>query len=409
VRRNIVVGLDLGSTKMAVAVGEVNNDNSLTLLALSQIDSSGMRRGNVVDMESSARTIDELLDGVERIAGTHITTTRVGFNSTSVATTINRATIAVTHPNHEINSDDINRAIQAARMVPISPDRSVVHIIPRQFIVDGYEGVVDPLGMMGSRLEVEVIIVTALTSALQNMVKTVGRTGTKVKEIVLSSILSAEAVLQPAEKEMGVVLVDIGGGTSDIAVFEQGSLVYASVLPVGGDYITRDLAVGLRTTIDEARRIKENYGYAHVDLVPEGEMVDISSIYGKDSRQVSERAIASIIQPRVEELLEILNAELRRTGFDGVLPAGIVLTGGCSLLKGIIPFGEEYLNMPMRIGYPENGGLGINQQYGPEYAAVLGNLLYGARVLSNLQGEKQDKLISGFISRIGYWFKELFS
>ena len=138
-------------------------------------------------------------------------------------------------------------------------------------------------------------------------------------------------------------------------------------------------------------------------------MVDISSIYGKDSRQVSERAIASIIQPRVEELLEILNAELRRTGFDGVLPAGIVLTGGCSLLKGIIPFGEEYLNMPMRIGYPENGGLGINQQYGPEYAAVLGNLLYGARVLSNLQGEKQDKLISGFISRIGYWFKELFS
>lgn len=403
-----MVGLDLGSTKMAVAVGEVNNDNSLTLLALSQIDSSGMRRGNVVDMESSARTIDELLDGVERIAGTHITTTRVGFNSTSVATTINRATIAVTHPNHEINSDDINRAIQAARMVPISPDRSVVHIIPRQFIVDGYEGVVDPLGMMGSRLEVEVIIVTALTSALQNMVKTVGRTGTKVKEIVLSSILSAERFSSP-QKRKWVWCWWTSEGTSDIAVFEQGSLVYASVLPVGGDYITRDLAVGLRTTIDEARRIKENYGYAHVDLVPEGEMVDISSIYGKDSRQVSERAIASIIQPRVEELLEILNAELRRTGFDGVLPAGIVLTGGCSLLKGIIPFGEEYLNMPMRIGYPENGGLGINQQYGPEYAAVLGNLLYGARVLSNLQGEKQDKLISGFISRIGYWFKELFS
>ncbi len=404
-----MVGLDLGSTKMAVAVGEVNPDNSLTLLALSQIDSSGMRRGNVVDIESSARAIDQLLDGVERIAGTSITSTRVGFNSTSVATTINRATIAVTHPHHEINSDDISRAIQAARMVPVSPDRSVVHIIPRQFIVDGYEGVVDPLGMMGSRLEVEVIIVTAMTSALQNMVKTVSRTGTKVREIVLSSILAAEAVLQPAEKEMGVVLVDIGGGTTDVAVFEQGSLVYASVLPVGGDYITRDLAVGLRTTIDEARRIKENYGYAHVDLISEGTMVEISSIYGKDSRQVSQRTIASIIQPRVEELLEILNAELRRTGFNGVLPAGIVLTGGCSLLKGIIPFGEEYLNMPMRIGYPENGGLGVNQQYGPEYAVVLGNLLYGARVLGDLGGDKQDKLLGGFISRIGYWFKELFS
>ncbi len=404
-----MVGLDLGSTKMAVAVGEVNPDNSLTLLALSQIESAGMRRGNVVDIESSARTIDQLLDGVERIAGTPITATRVGFNSTSIATTINRATIAVTHPNHEINSDDINRAIQAARMIPVSPDRSVVHIIPRQFIVDGYEGVVDPLGMMGSRLEVEVIIVTAMTSALQNMIKTVSRTGTRVKEIVLSSILAAEAVLQPAEKEMGVVLVDIGGGTSDIAIFEQGSLVYASVLPVGGDYITRDLAVGLRTTIDEARRIKENYGYAHVDLIPEDTVVDISSIYGKDSRRVSQRTIASIIQPRVEELLEILNNELRRTGFDGVLPAGMVLTGGCSLLKGIIPFGEEYLNMPMRIGYPENGGLGLNQQYGPEYAAVLGNLLYGTRVIGDLGGEKPDKLVSGFISRIGNWFKELFS
>ncbi|MGE5543598.1 MAG: cell division protein FtsA, partial [Bacillota bacterium] len=394
---------------LAAAVGEVNPDQSLTVLALSHIDSSGMRRGNVIDIEASARAIDELLDGVERIAGTHITTTRVGFSGTSVSTTINRATIAITQPSYEINSDDIRRAIQAARMIPVSPDRSVVHIIPRQFIVDGYEGVVDPLGMMGSRLEVEVIIVTAMTSALQNMVKTVSRTGTKVKEIVLSSILSAEAALLPAEKEMGVALIDIGGGTSDIAVFEGGALVFASVLPVGGDYITRDLAVGLRTTIDEARRIKENFGYAHVDLAPDGKMVEISSIYGKESRQVSEKTIASIIQPRVEELLELLNTELRRTGFSGVLPAGIVLTGGCALLKGIIPVGEEYLNMPMRLGFPENISYGINQQYGPEYAAVLGNLLYGARLLNYVGGEQQDKLMGGFFSKVGYWFKELFS
>lgn len=408
-RKNIVVGLDLGSTKLAVAVGEVNPDHSLTVLAVTHIDSSGMRRGNVIDIESSARAIDELLDGVERIAGTHITSARVGFSSTSVSTTTNRATIAVTNPNHEINSDDITRAIQAARMIPVSPDRSVVHIIPRQYIVDGYEGVVDPLGMMGSRLEVEVIIVTAMTSALQNIVKTVSRTGTKVKEIVLSSILSSEAVLSPAEKEMGVALIDVGGGTSDIAIYEQGSLVFASCLPIGGDYITRDLAVGLRTTVEEARRIKENFGYAHVDLAPEGKVVEISSIYGKDNRQVSEKTIASIIQPRVEELLELLNTELRRSGFGGVLPAGIVLTGGCSLLKGIMPVGEEYLNMPMRIGFPENIGFGHNQQYGPEYAAVLGNLLYGIRLFNNLGGEQQDRLIGGFFSKIGYWFKELFS
>lgn len=408
-RKNIVVGLDLGSTKLSVAVGEANPDHSLTVLALSHLDSSGMRRGNVIDIESSVRAIDELLDGVERIAGTQIGAARVGFSGTSVSTTINRATIAVTNPNREINSDDISRAIQAARMIPVSPDCSVVHIIPRQYIVDGYEGVIDPLGMMGSRLEVEVIIVTAMTAALQNIVKTVSRTGTKVKEIVLSSILSADAVLLPAEKEMGVALIDVGGGTSDIAIFEQGSLVFASVLPIGGDYITRDLAVGLRTTIDEARRIKENFGYAHVDLTPDGKAVEISSIYGKESRQVLEKTIASIIQPRVEELLELLNSELRRSGFSGVLPAGIVLTGGSSLLKGIIPVGEEYLKMPMRIGLPENINFGINQQYGPEYAAVLGNLMYGARLHYGLGGEQQDRIMGGFFSKIGYWFKELFS
>lgn len=404
-----MVGLDLGSTKLAVAVGEMNPDRSMAVLALSQVDSSGMRRGNVIDMESSAKAIDELLDGVERISGTQIASSRVGFSGVSVSTITNRATIAVTQPNHEITSDDINRAIQAARMIPIPPDRSVVHIIPRQFIVDGYEGVVDPLGMMGSRLEVEVIIVTAMTSALQNMVKTISRTGTKVKEIVLSSILAAEAVLLPAEKEMGVALIDIGGGTSDIAVFEQGSLVFASVLPIGGDYITRDLAVGLRTTIDEARRIKENFGYATVNLVPDGQMVDIASIYGKESRQVSEKTIASIIQPRVEELLELLDVELHRAGFSGLLPAGVVLTGGSSQLKGIVPVGEEYLNMPMRIGYPENIGFGINQQYGPEYAAVLGNLVYGARSLSSFEGEQKARFMGNIFSRIGHWFKELFS
>jgi len=399
----------LGSTKLSVAVGELNPDRSLTVLAVNQVYSSGMRRGNVIDIESSARAIDELLDGAERISGTQIESTRVGFSGTSVSTLTNRATIAITQLSHEISSEDVQRAIQAARMIPIPPDRSVVHVIPRQYIVDGYEGVVDPLGMMGSRLEVEVIIVTAMTSALQNLVKTVSRTGTKVKELVLSSILAAEAVLLPAEKEMGVALIDIGGGTSDIAVFEQGSLIFASVLPIGGDYITRDLAVGLRTTIDEARRIKENHGYATVSLAPEGKMVDITNIYGKESRQVSEKTIAAIIQPRVEELLELLDLELRRAGFSGVLPAGIVLTGGSSLLKGIVQVGEEYLNMPIRIGYPENIGFG-NQQYGPEYAAVLGNLIYGARsIMSPGDNEPQEKIFNHIFARIGRYFKELFS
>ncbi|NLB18335.1 MAG: cell division protein FtsA, partial [Syntrophomonadaceae bacterium] len=230
-RKNIVVALDLGSSKLSVAVGQLNQDSTISVLALNQIDTAGIRRGNVVDIESLVGAIDELLDGVERISGIQISSAMLGFSGTSTATTINRATIAVANPNHAITGEDIERAIQAARMIPISPDRSVVHVIPRQFTVDGFEGVVDPLGMMGSRLEVEVIIVSAMTSALQNLIRTVSRSGTKVKAIAINSIMAAEAVLSSAEKEMGVALIDIGGGTSEVAIFDQGALAFASVLP----------------------------------------------------------------------------------------------------------------------------------------------------------------------------------
>jgi len=409
VRKNIVVALDLGSSKLSVAVGQLNKDGSITVLAINQVESAGMRRGNVVNIESLVGAIDELLDGVERISGIQIAEVTLGFSGTSLDTVINQATIAVANPNHAITGEDIERAIQAARMIPISPDRSVIHVIPRQFTVDGFEGVVDPLGMMGSRLEVEVIIVSAMTSALQNLVRTVTRSGTRVKAIAISGIMAAEAVLSPAEKEMGVALIDIGGGTSDVAIFEQGSLIFASVLPIGGDYIIRDLAVGLRTTIEEARRVMETYGDAAADMLPEARMVEIANIYGKESRQISENSIAAIIQPRVEEILGLLDMELRRAGFGGVLPAGVVFTGGTALLKGIAQVGEECIRMPIRIGYPENIGFGINQIYGPEYAALLGNLIYSGRSLKSFGGAGKERFTGGLFAKIGYWFKDLFN
>ncbi|NLV15797.1 MAG: cell division protein FtsA [Syntrophomonadaceae bacterium] len=408
-RKNIVVALDLGSSKLSVAVGQLNKDGSITVLAINQVESAGMRRGNVVNIESLVGAIDELLDGVERISGIQIAEVTLGFSGTSLDTVINQATIAVANPNHAITGEDIERAIQAARMIPISPDRSVIHVIPRQFTVDGFEGVVDPLGMMGSRLEVEVIIVSAMTSALQNLVRTVTRSGTRVKAIAISGIMAAEAVLSPAEKEMGVALIDIGGGTSDVAIFEQGSLIFASVLPIGGDYIIRDLAVGLRTTIEEARRVMETYGDAAADMLPEARMVEIANIYGKESRQISENSIAAIIQPRVEEILGLLDMELRRAGFGGVLPAGVVFTGGTALLKGIAQVGEECIRMPIRIGYPENIGFGINQIYGPEYAALLGNLIYSGRSLKSFGGAGKERFTGGLFAKIGYWFKDLFN
>ncbi|MGE5391990.1 MAG: cell division protein FtsA, partial [Deltaproteobacteria bacterium] len=209
-KRDIIVGLDLGTTKISAAVGEVNPDRSITVLAVSKRDSAGLRRGSIVDIEATAKAVDEVLEDVERIAGVQITSLRTSFSGITVSSAVNRATVAVGHPNLEITREDVDRAIESARMIVVPPDRSVVHIIPRHYTVDGYEGIIDPAGMMGSRLEVEVVVVTAATSSLQNMVKAVGRTGTKVREIILSSLLSAEAVLQPAEKDMGVVLVDMG-------------------------------------------------------------------------------------------------------------------------------------------------------------------------------------------------------
>ncbi|MGE5418160.1 MAG: cell division protein FtsA [Acidobacteriota bacterium] len=407
-KRDIVVGLDLGTTKISAAVGEINLDRSITVLAVSKRDSAGLRRGSIVDIEATAKAVDEVLEDVERIAGVQITSLRTSFSGITVSSAVNRATVAVGHPSLEITREDVDRAIESARMIVVPPDRSVVHIIPRHYTVDGYEGIIDPAGMMGSRLEVEVVVVTAATSSLQNMVKAVSRTGTKVREIILASLLSAESVLQPAEKDMGVVLVDMGGGTTDIAVYEQGTLIFASSLPIGSDYITRDIAVGLRTTTDDAKVIKEKYGFAKSDMTSDEKMVQVGSIYGKETREVSEQVLASIIQARLEEILELLDNELKRSGFKGMLPAGLVLTGGSALLKGIIPVCEEYLNMPVRIGYPENVGRVSSEINSPEYSTVLGALLYANRTSSSLGSSEHELSISGMFARLLEWFRDLF-
>lgn len=403
-KRSIVVGLDLGTSRIKAAVGEVLPDGTISVLALSSREAQGMKRGLVVDMEAASRVVDEVLEEVERISGIQVRGVRIGFGGTSTASCVNRGAVAVGNPNHEITGEDVERAVQAARMIPVPPDRSVVHAIPRQFTVDGHEGIVDPTGMMGSRLEVEVTIVTAMTASLSNLVRTVARTGTKVREIVINSILSAESVLQQAEKQMGVAVVDIGAGTCDVAVYEDEALLFASVLPIGGDYITRDLAVGLRTTMQEAERLKQQEGCASLRLADDVE-VEISSIYGKEIKKVSQKTIAAIIQPRVEELLDLIDNELTRVNLKD-LPAGIVLTGGTSLLKGIAKIGEEYLNIPVRVGFPENIGVLPDGWFSPEYSTVLGSLLYELRYAH--EGYGREHLGEGLLSRILYWFKDLF-
>lgn len=405
--RNILVGLDIGTTKVASAAGEIAYDGSVNILGICEVPSTGLRKGNIIDIENTARAIDDCLNELERLCGVNIASARVGFSGANVATISNRGMVAVGHPGNEIAPEDVDRVMHAARMISIPPDRSVVHLLPRQFIVDGYEGVVDAVGMVGSRLEVDAVLVTAATTAVQNLLKSVGRTGLKVKDLTLNALLAAESVLSPAEKEMGVVLVDIGGGTTDISIYEQGSLAFGSILPVGGEYITRDLAIGLRTTIEEAKRIKEQHGCACLDMAQEGVEVEVSGINGKDTRRVSEKLIASIIQPRVEELLEIIQSELFRAGVMGIPPGGMVLTGGTSNLKGIAKLVEEYLHIPARIGVPENARSLNGEFKQAQYAAVLGALLYDLKAATPDVALEQE-LLGNWLGRIILWFKDLF-
>jgi len=405
--QNVVVGLDVGSTKVVSAAAQLGLDGSVNVLGISEVPSAGLRKGNIIDIENAAGAIDNCLNELERLCGISIASARVGFSGGNVATLANRAVVAVGNPASEIVREDVERVMRAAKMIAIPPDRSIIHLLPRQFIVDGYEGVADAVGMVGSRLEVEVVLVTATTTAVQNLVKSVDRTGLKVKQLTLNPLLVAKSVLSPAEKEMGVVLVDIGGGTTDVSIYEKGSLVFTSILPVGGEYITRDLAVGLRTTLDEADRIKETHGCAWVEMARDDVMTDVANINGKEVRQVSEKMVASIIQPRVEEILELIQSELFRAGMIGIPPGGLVLTGGTSNLKGITRVVEEYLHIPSRIGLPENTTVLDNELRQAQYSAVLGALLYDMKSATS-DTVMDHELLGNWLGRMIYWFRDLF-
>ncbi|MGE5371796.1 MAG: cell division protein FtsA [Solirubrobacterales bacterium] len=449
-RSNIRVVLDLGASKIAGVMVELLADGTVNLLALASMPSQGIRRGTVVDIETAVQAIDQLFEDMEDMADLPIKSCRAGYSGT-ISSLSNRAIITIGHGEHEITDEDIRRAISAARTVAVPPDRSVLHLIPRMYSVDGYEGIVDPHGMIGSRLEVEVLMVTAATNALQNLVRTIQRGGVRVKEIVANGLLVADAVLLMEEKEMGVAVIDFGAETCDIAMYIAGTAVFTSVVPIGGEFITRDLAVGLRTTLQEARNLKEEYGLAlppgspelidpheeqpafdfdsaeerlegnseieenieielPEELEEEDHFVDVVNVYGNETRKISKQLIYNIIRARVEEILEMLDNELKGSGYGGMLPAGIVLTGGTSNLKGIVPFCEEYLGIPFRKGVPENIP-GIPNEYCiAENAALLGAVIYGDKLTSKPASEETNQELAAdrLFSRFWRWLREFF-
>jgi len=407
-RRNTIVGLDIGTDTVKAALGEINHLQQIAVAGLVEIPSLGVNRANIVDIELAAKTVETALNELEKMTGVEIMSAIAGFSNVSISSSHGNAVVALTGSNFEIGSGEIEKVLEAAGSVPMPADRAIVQVIERQYIVDGYEGVRDPSGMTGQRLEAEVVLISAAAASVQNMQRSVKRINLQLEKLVFSQILAAEAVLLPAEKEMGVVLIDIGGGTTEISLFRHGALLSTAVMPYGADYVTQDLAIILKTSREEARRIKENYGLASPELVHHDIIVNVNNLQGNQSRQISQLLIAEIISARILDMLEMMYGEIEKmTDLDN-LAGGAVLTGGGAELTGMVDLMQAYLDIPVRLGVPVNI-VGLRNEYNkPQYSVALGSLIYGCKkVQPSLTSAKPG--VSSMLNRFNYWLKDLFA
>uniref|UniRef100_A0A832A1D1 Cell division protein FtsA n=1 Tax=Desulfacinum infernum TaxID=35837 RepID=A0A832A1D1_9BACT len=373
---DLIVGLDLGTTKVCVVVGEVTAEG-IDIVGVGTTPSVGMRGGVVVNIDQTVNAIRKAVSEAERMAGCQISAVYASVGGTHITSLNSHGVIAI--KSREVTRTDVDRVLDAAKAIAMPFDRRVLHVLPQQFIVDDQEGIQDPLGMSGVRLEAKVHIVTGASSAVQNIVKCCERAGLHVLDIVMESLASSESVLDPDEKHLGVALVDMGGGTTDVAVFREQAIRYSSVIGLGGNHVTSDISVGLRTAIDEAEKIKRQYGCALIDRVDPQEVIAVGSVGGQKPRELARSILAEIIEARVEEILKVTELELIRSGYMEFLHAGVVLTGGVSLLPGIRDLAERVFDLPVRVGVPYRfGGLG-DVVKNPVYATATGLLLYGRR------------------------------
>jgi len=409
-RQKIICGLDLGSSKVVALIAEVasNFENEMRVLGVGESSSTGFRKGVMVDLEQSARAIREAVAHAEQMAGTGLEQAYISITGSHLTTSRHKGVVTVTGANREIGVGDIRRVIDSARTVPVPGDRQIVHVLPREYTVDGYNGIIDPEGMTGSRLEVEAQLVTAPTMLVQNLLRAVNRAGVAVRELVLGPLAASEAVLLPAERDLGTALVDIGAGTTEVAVFDNGGLSHLAVLPLGGEYITRDLAMGLKTTPQFAEKIKKEDGSVLVDMMSDQEMIKVPSVGGTGEHLASKRFIASIIEPRIEEILSLVYREIKGAGSGGLLPGGVVLTGGVAATEGLDVLAAELLRMPVRVGTLTSGLGGMADLLRhPAYAAAAGLVIYGARQSAAWEAAAGSEDGAGYwLDRIKAWFRD---
>lgn len=374
---NLIVGLDVGTTKVAVCVGQVN-EGLINILALTKTVNSGLRKGVVVDIEECVSAISGALEQAEKTAGVQLNHAVVGIGGAHIVVTSSKGVIAISRPDGEIVSSDIERVVEAARVIALPPNREILHVIPLQYIVDGQEGVKDPTGMTGLRLEVEALVIGGNTSAIKNLSKCVYQSGLQIDTLIFTPLASAKVLLNKKQRENGVMLVDFGGGTTSIAVFEEDELIHSAILPVGSLHITNDLAIGLRISLEAAEKIKIEQGCANKELIKDSEKVDLNKYDPNEDQKVDKKMIAEIIEARLNEIFGLIKDELKSIGRDGMLPAGIILTGGGSLLGKIVSFAKEEMNLPVALGVPllESTGA-VDKTDNPVYAASIGLMFEG--------------------------------
>jgi cell division protein FtsA len=372
----MIVGLDLGTTKVCAIVGEVKDTGQVDIIGIGISPSHGLKKGVVVNIDSTVESIRKAVKEAELMSGVQINSVYVGISGDHIKGIESKGVAAI--KSREVAAADVARAIDTARSINIPGTQQILHILPQEFIIDDQDGIKEPLGMSGTRLDVKVHIITGAVTAIQNIVKSCSRAGLHVNDLVLQPLASSRAVLTTEEQELGVVVVDIGGGTTDMALFREGSLFYTGVLPIGGNHVTNDIAIGLRTPQSEAEKIKIKHGCAMASLVKHEDMLEVPSVGGRPPRLLSRQILCEIIEPRVAELFEIVQQRLRTTGSEDMIASGVVLTGGTALMEGMQDAAEKYLGMPIRRGAPKNIGGLMDVVNSPIYATGVGLVLYGA-------------------------------
>jgi len=404
-KNNYIVGLDIGTKKVAAIIGEITDDKKIEIIGIGTADSRGLRKGVVVNLEATVNAIKKAQEEAELMAGVEIDSAFVGISGAHIKSFNSRGVIAVSGKNREITPEDIERVVEQSKAVSIPPDREIIHIIPQEFLVDEQDGIKDPLGMSGIKLEVNVHIVTSATTSIQNLRTCIERAGIEIEQIVLNQIAASTSTLTHDEMELGVGLIDMGGGTTEIAIFERGSLWYTSIIPIGGDNFTNDIAVGLRTPIPEAEKIKKKFGCVSSPLLDEQETVEIPSVgRGKKPRILSRQLLADIIQPRAEEIFRLVDNDIKRMGYEKSLNSGIVLTGGTALLEGLEEVAEETFDLPVRRGDPSGVGGLAERVNTPDYSASVGLILYGYNKLKEKALSKDRK--RSLWAKLKDWLKE---